>query len=409
MKEQSQSTIPVPENFLVQKTVYTVLFTISFSHFLNDLMQSMIPSVYPVIKDKYDFSFTQIGLITLAFQLTASILQPFVGTYTDRKAKPFSLAVAMMFTLIGTIALSLASNFYLFLISVSLLGLGSSIFHPEASRVAYLASGGKKGLAQSIFQVGGNSGTAVGPLLAALIVMSYGQSSILWFSIIPIVGIMILLVIGNWYRERIAIRKKNSQTGFAEIVHGLSKRRVKISIGILLVLVFSKFIYMASMTNYFTFFLIDKFNMSIKTSQYYLFAFLFAIALGTIAGGPLGDRFGRKYVIWFSILGAAPFTLFLPYVDLFWTVFLAMIVGVVLASAFSAILVYATDLVPEKIGTIAGLFFGFMFGVAGIGSAALGWLADKTSISYVFRLCAYLPLIGIITIFLPNISRKTTE
>lgn len=409
MKEQSQSTIPVPENFLVQKTVYTVLFTISFSHFLNDLMQSMIPSVYPVIKDKYDFSFTQIGLITLAFQLTASILQPFVGTYTDRKAKPFSLAVAMMFTLIGTIALSLASNFYLFLISVSLLGLGSSIFHPEASRVAYLASGGKKGLAQSIFQVGGNSGTAVGPLLAALIVMSYGQSSILWFSIIPIVGIMILLVIGNWYRECIAIRKKNSQTGFAEIVHRLSKRRVKISIGILLVLVFSKFIYMASMTNYFTFFLIDKFNMSIKTSQYYLFAFLFAIALGTIAGGPLGDRFGRKYVIWFSILGAAPFTLFLPYVDLFWTVFLAMIVGVVLASAFSAILVYATDLVPEKIGTIAGLFFGFMFGVAGIGSAALGWLADKTSISYVFRLCAYLPLIGIITIFLPNISRKTTE
>lgn len=408
MKEQVKSTIALQQNSVAQKTVYTILFTISFSHLLNDLTQSVIPSIYPVIKEKYNFTFTQIGIITFVFQLTASILQPFVGAYTDKKPKPFSLSLAMAFTFLGVVALALASNFYFLLVAVSLVGLGSSIFHPEASRVAYLASGGKKGLAQSIFQLGGNAGTAIGPLLAALIVISYGQSSIIWFGIVPILGIMILLVIGKWYQERLALRKNNPAHAFAEFTHQLSKKRVVISICILLILVFSKYFYMASMTNYFTFFLIDKFGVSVKASQYYLFAFLFAVALGTIIGGPLGDRFGRKYVIWFSILGVAPFTLMLPYVSLFWTVFLAVVIGLIIASAFSAILVYATDLMPGKTGTVAGLFFGFMFGMAGIGSAVLGHLADKTSIEHVFGLCAFLPLMGIITAFLPNISHKTS-
>jgi len=406
MKEQAGSTIAVQQNAVTQKTVYAILFTISFSHLLNDVMQSVIPSVYPVIKDKYNFSFAQIGIITLAFQLTASILQPFVGAYTDKKPKPFSLALAMVFTLSGIVALSQASDFYYMLVAVSLVGLGSSVFHPEASRVAHLASGGKKGLAQSIFQLGGNTGSAIGPLLTALIVISYGQSSIMWFSIVPVLGIIILLVVGKWYQERLASRKSIPKSALTEIPHGLSKKRVLISIGILLMLVLSKYIYMTSMTSYFTFFLIDKFGVSVKASQYYLFAFLFAVAVGTIVGGPLGDRFGRKYVIWFSILGAAPFTLLLPYVSLSWTVFLAVVAGFILASAFSAILVYATDLMPDRIGMIAGLFFGFMFGVAGIGSAVLGKLADVTSIGYVFKLCAFLPLLGIITVFLPNVTHK---
>lgn len=402
MNAQAESTMSVQ-----QKTVYTILFTISFSHLLNDLMQSVLPSVYPVIKDKYNFSFTQIGIITLVFQLTASILQPFVGAYTDKKPKPFSLALAMVFTLSGIVTLSLASDFSYLLLAAGLVGLGSSVFHPEASRVAYLASGGKKGLAQSIFQLGGNAGSALGPLLAALIVIAYGQSSILWFSVVPVLGVIILLAVGKWYQEHLSWRKNNAVRVVTEFAHGLSRKRVILSIGILLALVFSKYIYMTSMTSYFTFFLIDKFDVSVQASQYYLFAFLLAVAIGTIIGGPLGDRFGRKYVIWFSILGAAPFTLLLPYVDLFWTVFLAMVIGLIIASAFSAILVYATDLVPSRIGTIAGLFFGFMFGIAGIGSALLGKLADETSIGYVFRLCAFLPLLGIITVFLPSVSHTS--
>lgn len=403
----AQTTIAVAPKSIVQKTVFTVLFTISFSHLLNDMMQSVIPSIYPIVKDKYNFTFTQIGLITLAFQLTASILQPFVGAYTDRKSKPFSLTLAMVFSLAGIIALSFASSFLSFLIAVTLIGLGSSVFHPEASRVAYLASGGKKGLAQSIFQLGGNAGTAIGPLLAAIIVLPHGQLSIIWFSLAAMVGMIILFAIGKWYQDHIQIRKRNSAHIPTEVVPGISKNRVVISIGILLVLVFSKYIYMASMTNYFTFYLIEKFNVSVGESQYYLFAFLAAAAIGTIIGGPIGDRFGRKYVIWFSILGAAPFTLLIPHVNLFWTITLAALVGVIIASAFSAILVFATDLVPGKIGMIAGLFFGFMFGVAGIGSAVLGWIADKTGIQYVFQLCAYLPLLGIITMFLPNVTHKS--
>ena len=401
-----QATLASQQNSMVQKTVFTVLFTISFSHLLNDMMQSVIPSIYPIVKDKYHFSFTQIGFITLAFQLTASILQPFVGAYTDRKSKPFSLTLAMVFSLAGIITLSLASSFISFILAVCLIGLGSSVFHPEASRVAYLASGGKKGLAQSIFQLGGNAGSAIGPLLAAIIVLPHGQLSIVWFSLVAILGMVILFAIGKWYQARIQLRKSNPATIPAETAPGISKNRVVISIGILLVLIFSKFFYMASMTNYFTFYLIEKFNVTVEESQYYLFSFLAAVAIGTIIGGPIGDRFGRKYVIWFSILGAAPFTLLLPYVNLFWTVFLAILIGIIIASAFSAILVYATDLVPGKIGMIAGLFFGFTFGMAGIGSAVLGWAADKVGIEYVFKLCAYLPLIGIITVFLPNVSHK---
>ena len=402
----AQATLASQQNSMAQKTVFTVLFTISFSHLLNDMMQSVIPSIYPIVKDKYHFSFTQIGFITLAFQLTASILQPFVGAYTDRKSKPFSLTLAMVFSLAGIIALSLASSFISFILAVCLIGLGSSVFHPEASHVAYLASGGKKGLAQSIFQLGGNAGSAIGPLLAAIIVLPHGQLSIVWFSLVAILGMVILFAIGKWYQARIQLRKSNPATIPAETAPGISKNRVVISIGILLVLIFSKFFYMASMTNYFTFYLIEKFNVTVEESQYYLFSFLAAVAIGTIIGGPIGDRFGRKYVIWFSILGAAPFTLLLPYVNLFWTIFLAILIGIIIASAFSAILVYATDLVPGKIGMIAGLFFGFTFGMAGIGSAVLGWAADKVGIEYVFKLCAYLPLIGIITVFLPNVSHK---
>ncbi len=398
--------ITLTPQFVQQKTAYSILFTISFAHLLNDLMQSVIPAIYPIIKDEFGFSYMQIGIITLTFQLTASILQPFVGLYTDKHPKPFSLAAAMVFTLLGIVVLSMASNFGWFLLAVGLIGLGSSVFHPESSRVAYLASGGKRGLAQSIFQLGGNAGTAMGPLLAALIVIPYGQFYMIWFGMAAVLGMGILLKIGQWYQQQLAARVSQQASAFAEQASRLSRTRIVVSLGILLVLIFSKYFYMAGMTNYLTFFLIDKFNVTVQQSQLYLFVFLAAVAIGTILGGPLGDRFGRKYIIWISILGAAPFTLLLPYLDLFWTVTLSVIIGIIISSAFSAILVYATELVPGKVGMIAGLFFGFAFGIAGLGSAALGWLADETSIGYVFRICAYLPLIGIITVFLPNIERK---
>lgn len=399
-------TAPNDHHSTSHKTAYAVLFAISFSHLLNDLMQAVIPSIYPVIKDKYDFSFTQIGIITFVFQLTASLLQPFVGAYTDKNPKPFSLPLAMFFTFTGIVLLSFASHFYFFLIAVVFIGLGSSVFHPEAARVANLGSGGKKGLAQSVFQVGGNTGTALGPLLAAIVVIAYGQFAIIWFSVLPLAGMLALFAVGRWYQERLHFRKKNPGSILTETVFDISPRRVKVSIVILLILLFSKYFYMAGLTNYFTFFLIDKFGVSVKASQYYLFAFLFAVAAGTIAGGSLGDRFGRKYVIWFSILGAAPFALMLPYANLFWTVVLAVVIGVVLASAFSAILVFATDLMPGKTGAVAGLFYGFAFGMAGISAAVLGTLADLTSIGTVFKICAFLPLIGVITIFLPNVHKK---
>lgn len=390
---------------LAQTTVYSILFTISFTHLLNDMLQSVIPAIYPLMKDSFHLSFTEIGLITFTFQLTASLLQPFVGHYTDKTPRPYSLAIGMGFTLTGLISLSLASSFIAILISVSLIGMGSSVFHPESSRVAHLASGGKKGLAQSIFQLGGNAGSAIGPLLAALIIVPHGQFYIIWFTLIAILGIVVLLKVGTWYKDHLNLKMKSKAVAVNVLHPALTPSRVIASLTILLVLIFSKYFYMASMSSYFTFYLIDKFHVSVQQSQIHLFIFLAAVAAGTLIGGPLGDRFGRKYIIWISILGAAPFTLLLPHVNLFWCGVLSVIIGVIIASAFSAILVYATELVPGKVGMIAGLFFGFAFGMGGLGSAVLGKLADMTSVGYVFKVCAFLPLIGIITGFLPNIER----
>ena len=407
MEKTLPTTATVPDaKKIAQTTVFSILFTISFSHLLNDMLQSVIPAVYPIIKDKFSLTFTQIGLITFCFQLTASLLQPFIGFYTDKKPRPYSLVAAMGFTLAGLIMLSMSLTFAKILIAVSLIGIGSSIFHPEASRVAYLSSGGKRGLAQSIFQLGGNAGSAIGPLLAAWIVLPYGQFYIIWFSIGAILGMILLSKIAVWYKAQLELKAAKKTVVAEEVHHNLSKKRVTISLVILLILIFSKYFYMASMTSYFTFYLIDKFHVSVQDSQIYLFAFLGSVAAGTLIGGPLGDRFGRKYIIWISILGVAPFTMLLPYVDLFWTVSLSVVIGIIISSAFSAILVYATELVPGKVGMIAGLFFGFAFGMAGLGSAILGKVADQTSIEYVFRLCAFLPLIGIFTGFLPNIESK---
>ena len=353
---------------VAEGTVYAVLFAISFTHLLNDMIQSVIPAIYPMIKDKYGFSFAQIGMITLAFQMTSSILQPFTGRYADRHPRPYALAVGMGFTLAGLLMLAWADGYAWIVTAVSVIGLGSSVFHPEASRVAQMASGGKKSLAQSIFQVGGNGGNALGPLLAALIVLPHGQGAIAWFG-----------------------------------VAAVSAGRVRMAMGILVVLIFSKYFYIACMTNYFTFFLMDRFGVSVRESQLCLFAFLAALAVGTLAGGVLGDRYGRKYVIWGSILGAAPFALLLPYVNLFWTVALAVVVGLIISSAFSAILVYATDLMPDKVGMIAGLFFGLMFGLGGVASAFFGWLADRTGVEFIFRLSSWLPWLGIVAGFLPDV------
>jgi FSR family fosmidomycin resistance protein-like MFS transporter len=389
----------------IQKTAFSVLFSISFAHLLNDLLQSVIPATYPMIKQSYHLSFTEIGFITFTFQITASLLQPFVGFYTDRNPRPFSLAIGMVSTLTGIILLALAQGFIPILLAVSLVGIGSSVFHPEASRVAYLASGGKRGLAQSIFQLGGNMGSAVGPLLVALIVVPRSQYYILWFILAALLAIIVLTRIAKWYRNHLNLRAAGKAPS-DEIAVALSPRKVSISLAVLLVLIFSKYFYMTSITSYLTFYLIDKFALNVQQSQLYLFIFLASIAAGTVLGGPLGDRFGRKYIIWFSILGVAPFTMLLPYANLTWTVVLIVIIGIILASAFSAILVYAQELVPGKVGMISGLFFGFAFGIAGLGSALLGYLADKTSIDFVFRFCAFLPLIGIITGLLPNIEHK---
>lgn len=401
----NSTTSTTTSRAVVNATVFPILFTISFAHLLNDMLQSVIPSIYPLIKSNLHLTFSQIGLITFTFQITASLLQPFVGQYTDKYPKPYSLAIGMGFTLAGLVTLSLATGFITILVAVALVGVGSSIFHPEASRVAHLASGGKRGLAQSIFQLGGNAGSAIGPLLAAAIIVPHGQTNAIWFGIAAILGIIVLSRIAIWYKERLILRAaKKSSTEIID--NGLSTKRVAVSIGILLVLIFSKYFYMASMSSYFTFYLIDKFHLTVQQSQWHLFIFLGSVAAGTLLGGPLGDRFGRKYIIWISILGVAPFTLLLPHVNLFWTGVLSAIIGVVLASAFSAILVYAQELVPGKVGMIAGLFFGFAFGMGGLGSALLGKLADMTSIGYVFKVCAYLPLIGIITGFLPGMKGK---
>ncbi|HVU07574.1 MAG TPA: MFS transporter [Verrucomicrobiae bacterium] len=383
----------------------SVLLAISLSHLLNDTIQSLIPAIYPLVKESFHLSFTQIGLITFTFQVTASLLQPAVGFYTDRRPKPYSLAAGMILTLVGLILLSFADRFSLLLVSVGLVGMGSAIFHPESSRLAHLASGGRHGFAQSLFQVGGNAGSSFGPLLAALVVTRNGQSHILWFSLIALVAIIILFKVGGWYKNHLFQIKSKPLPRRAN-QKPLPKKTVLFSLGILVALIFSKYFYLVSLSSYYTFYLIDKFHVSVAGSQIYLFIFLFSVAAGTFAGGPLGDHFGRKYVIWVSILGVAPFTLLLPHANLFWTAVLTVFIGTILASAFSAILVYAQELVPGKVGLIAGLFFGLAFGMAGIGSAVLGKLADYTSIIFVFKVCAYLPLIGLLTGFLPNIEGR---
>jgi FSR family fosmidomycin resistance protein-like MFS transporter len=399
-----ESTTLQPPKQVVQKTVFGILMAISVGHFLNDMLQSIIPSVYPLLKRNFHLNFTQIGLITFTFQVTSSLLQPFVGLFTDRKPRPYSLVAGMSLSLVGVVMLSLAPSFIGVLGAVAIMGIGSSIFHPESSRLARLASGGKKGLAQSIFQLGGNTGSAVGPLLVALIVVPNGLRYIIWFILAAVLGIIILSKVGQWYKDHLNSKAKNPAKDEPRL--NLSKTKIVWSLVVLLLLIFSKFFYLACMNNYFTFFLIGKFHLSIQQSQLYLFVFLASIAAGTLIGGYLGDKFGRKYVIWFSILGVAPFTLLLPYADLFWTVALSVIIGIILSSAFSAIVVYAQELVPGKVGTVSGLFFGLAFGMGGLGSALLGVLADHTSITYVFKVCAFLPLIGIVTGFLPDIESR---
>jgi FSR family fosmidomycin resistance protein-like MFS transporter len=387
------------------RTAFRILGAVSFCHLLNDTMQSLITAIYPILKESYKLDFSQIGLITLTFQITASILQPAVGMYTDKKAQPYSLPVGMTFTLVGLILLSMAPGFAAILFAVALVGVGSAVFHPESSRVARMASGGQHGLAQSLFQVGGNAGSSLGPLLAAFIVLPAGQGSIAWFSSLALLGIFILSRVSSWYKresERLAKAGKRVAT---RAKTELSRARVFGATGILILLVFSKYFYLASLTSYYTFYLMSKFHVSVRSAQIHLFVFLGAVAAGTIAGGPVGDRIGRKYVIWGSILGVLPFTLILPHASLFWTGVLTVIIGLILASAFSAILVYAQELVPGKVGTISGLFFGLAFGMGGLGAAALGRLADATSIEFVYRVCAYLPAIGLLTAFLPDVEK----
>lgn len=390
---------------MTEGTVYSILVICGISHFLNDMIQSIIPSIYPILKANFDFSFAQIGIITLVFQMTSSILQPFTGLYADRHPRPYALSVGMCFTLMGLLVLAFANHYLAILIAVSIVGFGSSVFHPTASRVTQMASGGKKSLAQSIFQVGGNGGSALGPLLAAIIILPYGQHSISWFALAALLAALIMIRLGAWYKARLKYIVKHPQKT-PELNTNISKRAKYGALAILILLVFSKYFYTSCITSYFTFFLIDKFGVSVRASQLFLFVFLAAFAIGTVAGGMLGDRFGRKYVIWFSILGAAPFALAMPYVGLTWTIICCFLSGLIIASAFSSIVVYATDLMPDKVGMIAGVFFGLMFGLGGLGSAFFGWLADKTSIEFIFQVSAFLPLLGIIAGLLPD-TQKT--
>ena len=386
--------------------VLTVLAGLSLAHLINDTLQSLIPAIYPILKNTLRLDYWHIGLITLTNQLTASILQPFVGFYTDRRPQPFALAAGMTFTLSGLVLLAFANNFVWVLVAVALVGIGSSVFHPEASRVAHASSGGQLGFAQSLFQVGGNAGSSLGPLLAALIVVSRGQPALIWFSLLALVGIVLLVGVGRWYARTLVARR--GATAFHSVqqktMSPVSQRRRNTSLAILITLVFSKYFYLACMVSYYTFFLIMKFGVSVKNAQLHLFLFLFAIAAGTFLGGPIGDRFGRKLVIWVSILGVAPFAIALPYANLFWCGVLSAIIGLILSSAFSAILVYSQELIPGNVGLMAGLFFGLAFGMGGIGSAVLGTLADHYGIEFVFHICSYLPLIGLLTAFLPNLE-----
>jgi MFS transporter, FSR family, fosmidomycin resistance protein len=391
-----------------EQTMFRVLAAVSFCHVLNDMMQSLLPSIYPILKSSFHLNFTQIGFITLTFQITASLLQPVIGHYTDRKPMPYSLPIGMVFTLIGLLLLAIAPTFSLLLLAAALIGMGSAVFHPESSRVARMASGGKHGFAQSFFQVGGNTGSAIGPLLAVFIVLPYGQIGSAWFSIAALVGIVVLLRVSRWYKARLSHLQSRPESHIEE-VSTLPRKQVIAAITILIALIFSKYFYLASLTSYYTFYLITKFHVSVQSSQLHLFVFLAAVAAGTFMGGPIGDRVGRKAVIWCSILGVLPFTLILPYANLFWTGVLSIIIGFVIASAFSAILVYAQDLVPGRVGMISGLFFGFAFGMGGIGAAVLGKLADMTSIVFVYKVCAYLPAIGLLTGLLPDSKRSHPE
>jgi FSR family fosmidomycin resistance protein-like MFS transporter len=391
---------PAHSGLATQGTALGILAAISVCHGLNDLMQSVLPATYPILKDTYQLSFGQIGLITFANQVTASLLQPVVGTFTDRRPKPYSLSTGMAFTLVGLLLLSIAPAFGAILLAVAMVGIGSSIFHPESSRVARLASGGRHGFAQSLFQVGGNVGTSMGPLLAAYIVVPYGQRSIAAFSVVALIAMTILFKVGTWYREHLVATAKSTAAAVRAAIPG----RVKIALTILMLLVFSKNVYLASLTSFYTFYLIHKFGVSVQSAQLHLFVLLGAAAAGTFIGGPVGDRIGRKYVIWVSILGVLPFTLMLPYANLLWTEILTILIGLILASAFSAIVVFAQELVPGRVGAVSGMFFGFAFGAGGVGAALLGRLADATSIDTVFKVCAFLPAIGLLTWFLPNIE-----
>lgn len=388
-----------------QKSTLGILFALSFSHLLNDTIQALIPAIYPILKETFALNFTQIGLITFTFQLVGSVFQPVVGYYTDRHPKPYSLAFGMGISLCGLVLLALAPSYPVVVLAAGMVGMGSAIFHPESSRMARLASGGRHGFAQSLFQVGGNVGTSLGPLLAAWIIVPRGQRHILWFTIFAFVGIVVLSKVGTWYRKMLA-ENRTKKSHATQRPPGITQGKVILTLSVLLILMFSKFIYLASMTNYYTFYLMQKFGVSIQGSQLYLFLFLFAVAVGTLAGGPIGDRIGRKLVIWISILGMAPFSLLLPHVNLFWTAFLSVFIGMIMASAFPAILVFATELLPGKVGLIAGLFFGFAFGIAGIGAAALGKLADATSILFVIQVCAFMPLLGLLTGLLPNLKQR---
>jgi len=388
---------------------YAVLLGLSLSHLLNDLVQSLLPAIYPILKETFRLDFGQIGLITLAFQATASLLQPMVGLYTDRRALPYSLAAGMGVSLCGLALLSAAHAYGMLLVAAGLVGLGSAIFHPEASRVARLASGGRYGLAQSVFQVGGNAGTALGPLLAAFVVLPRGQGSVAWFCLAALLGILVLSGVGRWYAGELRPGARAPRKTAAEAMGGPSRGRIVATITILLALIFSKYVYMASLSSYFTFYLIHRFGVPVAQSQVYLFVFLGSVAAGTILGGPIGDRFGRKPVIWGSVLGVLPFTLALPHASLFWTVVLSVPIGLILASAMPAILVYAQDLLPGRIGLVGGLFFGFAFGMGGLGAALLGELADHAGIEQVYALCAYLPMIGLLAAFLPRLRESAVR
>jgi len=386
-------------------TAYSVLAAISLCHLLNDMMQSLWPAIYPVLKANYGLDFGQIGILTFTFQVTASVLQPVVGTVIDRHPRPYSLTVGMGCTLAGLVLLAHAQSYGMLLAGAALVGTGSSVFHPESSRVARMAAGSQHGLAQSVFQVGGNLGSAIGPLLAAFVVLRFGQSSVAWFSVAALLGMVVLFNVGHWYKAHGMARIRRRTTGAGTHAH-LSRTQVAMAVAVLVALIFSKFFYMASMTSYYTFYLIERFGVSVQSAQLHLFVFLGAVAIGTLAGGPIGDRIGRKAVIWISILGVLPFTLLLPHANLFWTGALSVPIGIILASAFPAIVVYAQELMPSRVGAVAGLFFGLAFGLGGIGAAALGDLADVTSITFVFKLCAFLPAIGLLAGLLPRMKGR---